>query len=148
MNKTTFAWMWVVIVFALVVAGGAVAWALGIFAPSYYAVYMTTGDLYFGSIKPLSHTLYDTWYLQRDINDQSLNVNDFSKAAWKPTGDIELNKDLIVWKARLDVSSPIIQALEGNILQKNEVPQQSYIQPQPIIQEIPDLPQTTTTPRL
>lgn len=113
MNKTAFVWMWVVIVFALIIAAGAVAWALGIFSPSYYAVYMTTGDLYFGKLMPFSHTLTDVWYLQRDAQGQALNLVDFTKTAWGSGGDLNLNAQHVVWRSKLAPSSPIINALRG-----------------------------------
>lgn len=125
MNKTTFAWMWVVIVFALVVAGGAVAWALGIFAPSYYAVYMTTGDLYFGNKSLFSDTLRNVWYIQRDAQNQSLNLNDFSKVVWGPSGDLIVNEDQVVWMTKLSKESPVISVLKGDVSQQQREKQKS-----------------------
>jgi len=109
--------VWVLSILLVLVIVGIVLWVSGTFSPSYYAVYMTTGDLYFGKLTPFSHTLTNVWYIQRDTQGQgqSLNLNDFSRIIWGPSNSLELNKESIVWINKLSPTSKLISVFNGGV---------------------------------
>lgn len=88
-------------------------WA-SFYKPSYYAVYMTSGDLYFGKMcwwRP--HVLQDARMIQREQaaeNEQpKLNLVKLSDAIWGPIGDLKLNEKSIMWRSKLGDSSQVVQ---------------------------------------
>lgn len=77
----------------------------------YTAVYMTTGDIYFGTLKyfPQLH-LENAWYLQRGVgqdNQPQFGVVPITTVLWQPTGDIYLNRHNIVFWTRLQKGSKV-----------------------------------------
>ncbi len=75
----------------------------------YSAVYMVSGDIYFGKLSSFpSLTLADAYTLQRNQDEQTpFTLVKFKDAFWGPAGDISLNEDSVLWIAELDVNSPI-----------------------------------------
>ena len=74
------------------------------FEKPYYAVYLNTGDLYFGRLNYFSNSsLSDVYYIQRNPEDRQnpLSISKFENSFWKPEGKIYINDDMIVWKVRL-----------------------------------------------
>jgi len=112
MNKTLL----ILIIVLLVALAVIVYWQKGGFAKSYWAVYLNTGDLYFGELHefPTLH-LTDTWFIQRNAQDAAnpFTLANFSQAFWKPESEIYLNDKDIVWKAKLQDSSPILAAIKN-----------------------------------
>jgi hypothetical protein len=87
-------------------------------APSgYIAVYMTTGDVYFG--KPNwfpSLSLTNALYLQRSTDQTGktqIGIAPFSGVFWQPVGDIHLNGQQILFWASISKGSQIVQAIEN-----------------------------------
>lgn len=81
----------------------------------YYAVYLDTGDLYFGKLSTFPDmTLSDVWYLQRDSQGNN-SLSEFIKAPWGPEGSIKINKDKIIWTAKLSDLSQLIPYIENKI---------------------------------
>lgn len=83
----------------------------------YTAVYLTTGDLYFGKISwwPKPH-LKDVWILNRDTSAEAasqLSVVPFKGVVWGPSDDLYLNPKEIIWWTRLRSDSQIVKAVEG-----------------------------------
>jgi len=79
---------------------------------SYYAVYLNTGDLYFGQMSKMhDDVLSNVWYLQR--GDKNLALAKFSDVAWGPAGDIRINDDNIVWTARISQNSKLMDVFNG-----------------------------------
>lgn len=81
----------------------------------YSAVYLTTGDIYFGKLSwfPSPH-LTDAWVLQRSQNAQGqtqLGVAPFASSFWKPVNEIDLNPQQIVFWTRLRNDSQLAQAI-------------------------------------
>ncbi|MBI4119654.1 MAG: hypothetical protein HY456_02295 [Parcubacteria group bacterium] len=83
----------------------------------YYAVYLRTGDLYFGRFKwGFSKTLTDVWLIQPSGNkDNPLSINKFENVFWQPTGDLILNQDEIVWIAPLKPGSDVAKLIKGEL---------------------------------
>ena len=93
----------------------------------YSAVYLTSGDLYFGKLSHFSkYTLSDVWLLQRNPQDEKnpLSINSFERVFWEPEGKIKINPDNVLWVAKLKKDSQIVQFILG---QKNRVGQESSV---------------------
>ena len=105
-------------------------------APSpYTAVYMTSGDIYFGKLSTFPHLrLMDVWYLERSTaqNGQpQVGVAPFTSAFWGPVGDIEINSQSVLFYAPIKNGSQLVQAFEN---------------PSAVQRAAPQAPVATTTP--
>lgn len=94
----------------------------------YSAVYLTTGDIYFGKLSwfPWPH-LENVWFLQRSVNQQNqaqLGVAPFTSAFWKPIDEVYLNPKQIIFWTYLRNDSQLAQALA------NPAALQPVVQPQ------------------
>jgi hypothetical protein len=80
----------------------------------YYAVYLQTGDLYFGHLCKFfsKYTLTNVYLLQIDQKGGS-NLQKFEQSAFQPEDKITLNKENIVWVSKIKNESPLIPILEG-----------------------------------
>ncbi|MFA6494951.1 MAG: hypothetical protein WC246_01490 [Candidatus Paceibacterota bacterium] len=98
----------------LIIAGIGAAWfsVVGVRADAaWYAVYLDTGDLYFGHLSWFpSTTLSHAWYVQHS-SQGDLSVNDFSKVSWKPAGTIQINRQHLVWTAQIASDSPLLSVM-------------------------------------
>ena len=81
---------------------------------SYYAVYLRTGDLYFGHLCKFfsKYTLTNVYFLQRDEKGE-LSLQKFEQSAYQPEDKMILNKENIVWFSKIKDESPLIPVLEG-----------------------------------
>lgn len=89
----------------------------------YSAVYLTTGDIYYGKLSWFpSPRLTNVWLLQRGIdqnNQAQLSVTQFTKAFWGPVDEINLNSRTIVFWTKLRSDSQLVKAFENpNLLQQ------------------------------
>ena len=81
----------------------------------YSAVYLSTGDIYFGKLdwSPTPH-IENPWFLQRSTNAQgqaTVGVYPFSQVAWGPSDSVYFNaKDIVFW-TRLSSTSSVAQAM-------------------------------------
>jgi len=93
---------------------------------AYSAVYLSTGDIYFGKLSWFPKTkLADAWLLQRTIDASertSYVLVPFRSALWEPVGTIWLNPEQIVFWTRVRAGSNTERELM-NIAQENNVPQ-------------------------
>jgi len=120
-----------IVVILLVVFGAVVYWQKVGFEKSYWAVYLNTGDLYFGQLHRFpTLSLSDVWFVQRNAQDSTnpFTLVKFEQAFWKPENKIYLSEKDIVWKARLQNDSPILNAIKNpqavqNQGQQNQLPQ-------------------------
>lgn len=85
---------------------------------SYYAVYLTTGDLYFGKMvwyRP--DVLTDVRLIQTkqasEKEQPSLSLVKFSDIVWGPSNELKLNKKNILWTAKLSENSQVIQLINA-----------------------------------
>lgn len=128
------------LVIVLIIAFGVVLyWQNGGFETPYYAVYMSTGDLYFGKLSHFPNlSLTDVWLLQRsgDANSQNqLGVSRFDKAFWGPEDQLNLDSKNVVWTTKLKPDSQLAQFFKNPQL----------IQSQPQQQQIPQRPAVNST---
>jgi len=80
----------------------------------YYAVYLRTGDLYFGYLNKFfsRYTLTNVYLLQRDQNG-GYSLQKFEQSAYQPEDKLILNKENIVWISPIQKNSPLMSILEG-----------------------------------
>ncbi|MBI4993495.1 hypothetical protein HZC33_00845 [Candidatus Wolfebacteria bacterium] len=120
-NKILFALV-VVLMIALV---GVIYWQKNGFEDPYYAVYLNTGDLYFGHVNWFPRFSLSGAYLLQKTNDEKnpYNITKFGNAFWGPEDDLYLNYDNVVWKTRLKKDSPVIgyiKAMDAKIASGQE----------------------------
>lgn len=78
---------------------------------SYYAVYLQTGDMYFGKLSRFPKLiLSDVWYLQKDQNGFSLAK--FTNTVFNPQDKLEINRDKVIWIAKLQEESGIVKYIQ------------------------------------
>ena len=104
-------------VILLAIVLGIIFWAPSIFGLSYYAVYLTNGDLYFGKkawYSPRILTDVRVIQQQKDAKDQPvLSLVDFSKSVvWGPAGDLRLNEKSILWTSKLTDESQVVKLIK------------------------------------
>lgn len=105
-----------VVAVLLVALGVIIYWQKVGFEKPYWAVYLDTGDLYFGKLNKFPRlSLSDVYFLQRSPNDQQnpLSLAKFSQAFWGPEDKIYLNEKNIVWKAKLREDSQVVQFIKN-----------------------------------
>lgn len=80
----------------------------------YYAVYLRTGDLYFGYLHKCfsKYTLTNVYVLQRDSNG-NYSLQKFEQSAYQPEDKLILNKENVVWISPIQKNSPLMSILEG-----------------------------------
>lgn len=110
-NKTLVA----LVVVLVVALGGVLYWQKGGFEATYSAVYLNTGDLYFGQLSRFPHmTLHDVYFLQKSQDQQQpFGLSKFEKAFWGPEDEMVLNSENVIWTAELKADSPIVQAIKN-----------------------------------
>ena len=87
-----------------------------VFKPSYYAVYLTSGDLYFGKTSCFNHeVLTDVRMIQKEQTDEKtqpqLNLVKFKDAFWGPSDELRLNEKNILWTVKLSEESQVVKLI-------------------------------------
>ncbi len=100
---------------------------------NFYAVYLRTGDLYFGKLVKFPYFGLKQVYLFQ-VNPQNqqspLSVQKFSNIFWGPEDFIKINKENVVWLAKLNKDGQLYQLIKNN---PQLVPQQDQLnQNQPL----------------
>jgi hypothetical protein len=112
---------------------------------NYAAVYLITGDIYFGKLVQGFNwfKLSDVFFIQRSEKGD-LNLNSFKDAFWKPSEPLNIKKDKVIFWAYLEKDSPVVQAIEQRKAAEQAL-QQTQGEPQQQTQ--PPQTQTPTTPK-
>ena len=104
------------IIILVIALGVVVYWQKGGFESPYYAVYLSTGDIYFGHLSYFpKYELTDVWLLQKDSSNQQnpFSLVKFDKAFWGPEDSMKLNSNDIIWTSELKSDSPVVQAIKN-----------------------------------
>ncbi|MFA5755287.1 MAG: hypothetical protein WC909_02945 [Candidatus Paceibacterota bacterium] len=82
----------------------------------YYAVYLRTGDLYFGKISRFpKFTISDIWYLQPSIKEEGdIDLLKYSNTIFGPSDKMEINKENIISITKLRDDSQVVNYIQGN----------------------------------
>jgi hypothetical protein len=83
----------------------------------YSAVYMISGDIYFGKLSwfPKPH-ITNAWHLDRSVdaeNKPQTALVPVKSALWGPSEDLYLNKDQIIFWSRLREDSQVAKAMDN-----------------------------------
>lgn len=117
------------VVVLLVALAAVLYWQKVGFEKPYYAVYLNTGDLYFGKLDYFPKlSLNDVYLLQQNSEDQQnpLSITKFENAFWGPKDKIYLNDEAIVWKVKLKKDSQLLRVIKaGQPIQPQSQFQQS-----------------------
>lgn len=141
-NKSNKILLAIIIVLAVALVA-IIYWQKVGFNRNYWAVYLDTGDLYFGKLNYFPKlSLSDAYLLQRNEQNQQnpFSISKFSNAFWGPEERIYINKDNIVWKTKLKNDSQIVNFIKNP---RSAVPSQESVS-QPPVQMIP-VQSTSTT---
>jgi len=115
---------------------------LGVEKDNYAAVYLSSGDIYFGKLSSGFgwFKLVDVYLLQRD--EKGLNLSRFKDVVWQPAEPLNIRKDKVIFWTYLSETSPVVKAVKERLaaeISANEIQKQQAQQPQ--VQP----PQATTT---
>ena len=122
----------IVIVVVLVILG---VWAGSLLAGSkqagasgYTAVFLASGDVYFGKLSWFPWPkLTKAWFLQRSVDQQNqpqIGLAPFSSVFWGPAGDIFLNPKQILFWAPIKSDSQVARAIENPDSVRQQAPPQ------------------------
>lgn len=104
------------LVVVLVVAlAGVLYWQKGGFDEKYSAVYLNTGDIYFGKLSRFPRmTLRDVWFLQKGSDaQQGFGLSKFEKAFWGPEDEMAINDKNVIWVTELKDDSEVVKAIKN-----------------------------------
>jgi len=141
-NKSNKILLTIIIVLAVALVA-IIYWQKVGFNRNYWAIYLDTGDLYFGKLNYFPKlSLSDAYLLQRNEQNQQnpFSISKFSNAFWGPEDKIYINKENIVWKTKLKDDSQIINFIKNP---QSAISSQESVN-QPPVQMIP-VQSTSTT---
>ena len=106
-------------------------------ASAYTAVYLTSGDVYFGKLRwfPWPH-LKDVWLLQQGVGADGkaqFGVVPFTSAFWGPTNKVYLNMREVLFWAHVRADSEIAKGMENPAAVQQQ--QQAALQQQQLQQQ-------------
>jgi len=95
----------------------------------YSAVYLSSGDIYFGELSWFPWPLIkNAWYIDAGVNPQTqtqeVNLLPLSSVFWGSTGNIKLNPKEIIFTTKLRSDSQVVSIIEGDQppVQANQLP--------------------------
>lgn len=107
---------------SLVVVLGVVAGVSAYFTRSaspYSAVYLSSGDIYFGRLSMFpTPRLTNVWYLQRGVDEKNqprMSVVPLRSAVWSPVDEITLNSRQIIFWASIESNSDMARMMTDPI---------------------------------
>lgn len=131
----------VVVVVLVIALAGVVYWQNFKKSDSdYWAVYLSTGDIYIGKLSyfPRFH-LSDVWFFQKTSDAQNpLSLAKFTQAFWGPEDNLYLSEKQIIWKSKLSETSQVISYI------KNSQSAQPQTEPQAQAQTQTSAPEQTS----
>lgn len=90
----------------------------------YWAVYLDTGDIYFGKLSVFPTVSLSDAYLLQLTGDQNnpFVFHKFSESVWGPEDRIYINRDNVVWKTRVSDASQLNQIFQNPAAFRNQQP--------------------------
>ena len=88
-------------------------------ADTYSAIYLESGDIYFGQLHTFPKTYLTSVYLLQKNNDPQTNMatpyilSKFADSMWGPEDYLALNKSKIVWISQLKNDSTVVKAINN-----------------------------------
>lgn len=116
MKKINIILLVAVIVLILILVGIFV-WQMLFASKPYYAVYMRTGDLYFGQLAKFPYfSLKNIYTIQVNAqNEQNpLSIQRFKNVFWGPEDKLKINREEVIWIAKLNPQGQMAQLIKTN----------------------------------
>lgn len=107
----------IVVIILLLIVVGFLVYQFQFREKPFYAVYLRTGDLYFGKLVRFpSFGLKQAYLFQVNPQNQEnpLSVQRFSRIFWGPEDFMKINKENVVWIAKLSKESQLYQLIKNN----------------------------------
>lgn len=85
-------------------------------ASSYYAVFMSTGDMYFGQLHRFPKLgLASVYALQKNTDNREtpFSLVKFGDAFWGPQDYMQLSKENVLWISKLKADSQVVKFIES-----------------------------------
>ncbi|MDP3974876.1 MAG: hypothetical protein Q8P88_01120 [Candidatus Jorgensenbacteria bacterium] len=114
--KNNKALVWVVAVLAVALIA-VVVWQFSGVGSPLYAVYLRSGDLYFGELVRAPYFgLKKVYLLQVNAGnaENPVSVQKFTNVFWSPEDFIKINRDEVVWMTRVSDESQLVQVIRAN----------------------------------
>lgn len=113
-NNKVLVWVVVVLAVALV---GIIAWQVWGGNSPLYAVYLRTGDLYFGELVRMPYFGLEKVYMLQ-VNAQNeenpVSVQKFTNVFWGPEDFVKINRNEVVWMTRVSDESQLLSVIRAN----------------------------------
>ncbi len=130
MNRANKVLFWVIAVLVVILIALAI-WQFAIPKSEYSAVYLRTGDLYFGKLTTFPSFSMKNVYTLQLTNDETnpVRVQKFTDVFWGPEDWIKINKDEVVWHTNIVNDGQLATLLKTNpnLLNQNPVEQQQIV---------------------
>lgn len=110
-------WLLTVVIVLVVALIAVVAWQFWFKTPTYTAVYLRTGDLYFGELTTFPYYgLSHVYMLQVNSQDQKnpVSIQRFASVFWGPEDAMRINPNEVVWSAALNPQGQLAQLIQTN----------------------------------
>ncbi|MDP2704730.1 MAG: hypothetical protein Q8P01_06050 [bacterium] len=107
----------VIVIVLVILLVGVFAWRWFQGRNTYYAVFLRTGDLYFGKLTRFpSYNLKNVYFIQANPEGSAnpLSIQKFSNVFWRPEDKLSIPKDAIAWIAKIDKTSELAELLRTN----------------------------------
>lgn len=98
-------------------AAGLLVWRMASGAPSFYAVSLRTGDVYFGHLTRFpAFGLKQVYVIQANQNSKEnpFSVQRFKNVFWGPEDFLRINRDEVVWMVRLNPEGQLARLITEN----------------------------------
>lgn len=122
-----------VVIVVIVAVVGLVAWDQFGMRDRYTAVYLRTGDLYFGKLVRFPHFGLRQPYLVQITKDGQPNLQRFKNVFWSPEDELKINRDEVVWYTNLSRDSQLVKLFTENpnltMAPQQETASSSVVQP-------------------
>lgn len=116
MSKVNKVLLAVVIILVVLVVAALVVWKVAFKPATYSAVFMRTGDLYFGELMQFpSFGLKNVYTLSVTQDAQNpISIQRFKNVFWGPQDWLKINRDEVVWITNLDPAGQLAQLIKTN----------------------------------
>lgn len=108
--------IWVIVALVVVLAG-VIVWQVAGGTSPLYAIYLRTGDLYFGELVRVPYFgLKHVYLLQVNSSNQQnpVSVQKFTNVFWGPEDFMKINRDEVVWMTQLSDASQLSKVVREN----------------------------------
>ena len=107
----------IIVIVLVVLLVGVFTWRWFEGRNAYYAVFLRTGDLYFGKLTRFpSLSLKNVYFIQANPegSESPLSIQKFSNVFWRPEDKLSIPKDAVAWIAKIDKASELAELLRTN----------------------------------